>query len=283
MKKFLLLLVIAVNLNGFAQNQKKIDKIVKEGKMLYRYEMASWYGTDIFLSRYKDRNNIGGYFSYVVKDSTRCVFFSRSEQPKIIGSITFGSKFIEEKASTIIKERDFTPHEQELYTIREEALKEISRNDIFVMYENTNFNIIPFIYEGKKKVYVLTGTTKTGVVFFGNDYLIIFNKQNKVKSAKKLHQNIIPIQYHLHDSNEKEIIHTHLKKTGDYFTVTDICTTMLYEKITGWERHIVASKKYYNSWDCKTNTMTVISMKVIKKINMHQKELKKMRQKNKEE
>jgi len=275
MKKITILILFLISISAFAQNQKKINAIVKEGKTLYRYEMASWYGTDIFLSKYKDRNNIGGYFSYVIKDSTRCVFFSRSEQPKIIGSITFGSKFIEEKASTIIKERDFTPHEKELYTIREEALKEISSNDIFVMYENTNFNIIPFIYEGQKKAYILTGTTKTGVVIFGNDYLITFNKQNKVKSAKKLHQNIIPVQYHLHDSNEKEIFHTHLKKTGYYFTVTDICTTMLYEKLTGWERHIVMSKKYYNVWDCKTNTMTVIPMKTIKKINKYQEKMKK--------
>lgn len=37
--------------------------IVAEGKLLYRTEMASWYGTDLFWENYKNRENIGGYFS----------------------------------------------------------------------------------------------------------------------------------------------------------------------------------------------------------------------------
>lgn len=36
--------------------------IVAEGKILYRSEMASWYGTDLFLEKFKQTNTIGGYF-----------------------------------------------------------------------------------------------------------------------------------------------------------------------------------------------------------------------------
>jgi hypothetical protein len=41
------------------------QSIVDEGKLLYHSEMASWYGTDVFLDNYKSRENIGGYISYM--------------------------------------------------------------------------------------------------------------------------------------------------------------------------------------------------------------------------
>ena len=36
------------------QPYKKAQPIVEEGKLLYRSEMASWYGTDLFLANYKE-------------------------------------------------------------------------------------------------------------------------------------------------------------------------------------------------------------------------------------
>ncbi|RYG51549.1 MAG: hypothetical protein EOO01_08290, partial [Chitinophagaceae bacterium] len=94
--------------------QRAEDEIVAEGKRLYRSEMASWYGTDIFLERFKDREKIGGYFSYEDKEGAKCIFFSKTNHPKVIGTILFVTDYAAANAKTDLKERDFTVVEKEI-------------------------------------------------------------------------------------------------------------------------------------------------------------------------
>ena len=127
-------------------------------------------------------------------------------------------------------------------------------------------NLIPLIHNKKKKVYVLTGPQQNGVVIFGNDYLITFNRRNKVTKKKQLHKNILPIYYgsDTEDGGKVEgTAHSHLPETGDFITATDICTLMLYAKYANWKTHNVVSKKYLSRWNCKTNSLIVISMDAI--------------------
>ncbi len=66
MKIKILYLFVFLFVSNFisAQDLEKIaQEITDEGIQLYRSEMASWYGTDVFVENYKQRENIGGYFS----------------------------------------------------------------------------------------------------------------------------------------------------------------------------------------------------------------------------
>ena len=51
MKKSLLFIVTLLSLHAVGQSNptEQAALIVAEGKLLYRSEMASWYGTDLFL------------------------------------------------------------------------------------------------------------------------------------------------------------------------------------------------------------------------------------------
>lgn len=71
----LLLTLLAVTAFGQKSLTEKTEPVVTEGKLLYKSEMASWYGTDLFLEAYKQRENIGGYFSYTENEIAKCVFF----------------------------------------------------------------------------------------------------------------------------------------------------------------------------------------------------------------
>ncbi|MEZ4772703.1 MAG: hypothetical protein R3D00_05915 [Bacteroidia bacterium] len=66
MPKPLTFLLTLLTLSVFAQKNptEEAAPIVAEGKLLYKSEMASWYGTDLFLEKYNNRDHIGGYFSY---------------------------------------------------------------------------------------------------------------------------------------------------------------------------------------------------------------------------
>src|SRR5688572_4335654 len=124
MNKMLTILLSLFSLSVYAQNDptQKAQPIVEEGKLLYRSEMASWHGTDLFLEKYKDSDKIGGYFSYTENETSKCIFFSSSEVPKVIGTISFDSSYNTQTARTDLSERDFTNNEQELYVIRKLAL-----------------------------------------------------------------------------------------------------------------------------------------------------------------
>ena len=280
MRKLTFVFIAFLRLNAEAQENptEQAQPIVAEGKRLYKSEMASWYGTDLFVASYKDRSNIGGYFSYSDKDTSRCIFFSKSNNPKVIGTISFDSTYNTKTAKVDLNERDFLPIEHDLYLIRKSALNTINNDTLFKTYKNTNLNLIPLISNNEKKVYVLTGPEQNGVVIFGNDYLILFNSDNNVVSKKELHRNIIPIEYGDQQKNGEQIegtIHSHLPETGDFITATDICTLMLYEKFAKWKQHNVVSAKYLNIWNCETDQLVVIPMGTIEKINKDQEKRKK--------
>jgi hypothetical protein len=284
MKK-ILIIFLALSTGSLFGQKNLIDKtqlIVDEGKTLYKSEMASWYGSDLFLEKYKEQEKIGGYFSYTENNISKCIFFSKIENPRVIGTISFDSTYNVKTAKTDLTERDFTKFETDMYQIRKIAFDELSSNKdgLFKFYQNTNPNIIPLINDQEKKVYILTGPQKNGVVIFGNDYLLTFNNQNKLTSKKQLHKNIIPIEYSdVNKSKEADItMHSHVAETGDFITATDICTLMLYEKFAKWKTHNVVSQKYLNIWNCETNELTVISKKTVEKINKDQE--KKNKKKN---
>lgn len=256
---------------------EQTQPIVAEGKMLYRSEMASWYGTDLFLANHPDRSTIGGYFSYPEGEKAKCIFFSKGESPKVIGTISFDSTYNPQAAELSLDERQFTENERDLYEIRKSGLKEINSDMMFMLYENTNFNLIPIINGTEKKVYVLTGSQKNGVVIFGNDYLLTFNKNNKLTGKKKLHQNILPTDFSEQKDGDNLIvggIHNHADESGYFMTATDICTIMLYQRLTNWTTYTVVSRKYINIWNCSDNSLLVVRNDEAEQMLKHQEEIK---------
>lgn len=266
----ILFFALAASLTAQKDMSKRIDPIVEEGRRLYRSEMASWYGTDIFIDKYRNHDNISGYFSYSEGDLNKCIFFSVGKEPRVIGTITFDNTFDVEKAQADLTERDFSKMENDLYRMRAAALETIGKDTLFKTYTNTNLNLIPMISDGERKVYVLTGPQKTGVVIFGNDYLLTFDKKNNLKERKQLHRNILAIEYEEKSGDEESqvaTIHTHTPETGDLITATDICTLLLYEKYAKWKQHTVISANYVSIWNCRTDELVVLTKEAMDRID----------------
>ncbi|MBA4198346.1 MAG: hypothetical protein C0459_12410 [Chitinophaga sp.] len=270
MKRVFIFFIFLSSLKANSQEdlRKISDSIYAEGLRLYKSEMASWYGTDIFLAKYSNRQNVGGYFSYSDGNFAKCIFFSKETYPKVIGTISFDSSYKIANAFLDLNERAFSTYEKDLYSIRSATLKIISRDTLLKQYENTSLNIIPLIVNDERKVYILTGTNENGVVIFGNDYLLSFDQSNNFIAKKRLHANIISIHVgNVKGDSTVGTMHSHLPQTGDFITATDICTLMLYEKFTAWNQHYVISKKYISIWDCKKNILAIITREAWDKIN----------------
>ena len=257
------------------------DSIVAEAKELYKSEMASWYGTDIVVEKHPQKDKLKGYLSYADGEFTKCLFFSNTEPAKVMAVVTFDSSFSVNKATISFDERDLTEYESTLYAIRKKALEEINTNkdSIFKFYNNTNLNLIPIIYKGKKKVYVLTGTNKSGMVIFGNDYLLNFDKDNNLVSIKKQHNSLIAINYGKETEKDGNQVlgamHTHLPEFSEFMTATDICTLMLYATMAKWKQHTVVSQNYLSIWNCETNRLVAITREAMERIDQDQQKRKK--------
>jgi hypothetical protein len=264
---FLMVLFLVLPLSGCAQQSKDEEKIMAEAWLLYNSERASWHGSDIFMGSYGSLSKKAkGYFSYTDDKVHRCVFFDGAAAPNVLFSATFDDSFVIEAAVIDTVPRKFTANETTLHTIRQKALKEATTDSLFKFYENTSLNFIPVIAGKERKVYVLTGPSDSGVVVFGNDYLIEFDKNNNVKSKKALHKNIIPIEYS--DNTEgTTTMHSHTESTGDFITATDVCTLMLYGSYANWQTHMVLSKNNVSIWDCDKNKLVIMTRKAWDRIN----------------
>lgn len=255
MKNILAVVFVLYAVSFQAQNLKKLSKeINEEGIALYRSEMASWYGTDVFKANYNKMENVAGYFSYIDESVPKCIFFSKEN--KVLATIAFPTNYNPKDAKLDLKEREFTAIENEYFTIRQNALQRIKTDTIFKFYQNTNFNIVPLIQKNIKKVYVLTGHSQNNVVLFGNDYLITFNNKNEIKNVERLHKNMIA--QNIHDEKVGKTVggvHSHIIEKWLTITPTDICTLMLYQHITNWESYTVVSKKYVSIWNSNNNLM----------------------------
>lgn len=269
MKKITWLLTLLACINLYAQKSadEQIDEIKKEGIRLYNSEMASWHGTDLFIEQYPTKEKIGGYFSYSENHKNICTFYSKDKNPKVIGTITFNDQFVLDKAIIDLTERNFKSNESNIYNLRTIA-QNIVENDtvLFKHYNNTKYNLIPLIDKDVNKVYILTGPAVSGVVIFGNDYLLTFNKKNELISKQSLHKNIIPIEFGDNEQEVESTMHSHLPETGDFLTPTDICTLMLYGKYTSWKNHLVVSKNYINMWMIHDNSYEIMTMEAAEKI-----------------
>ena len=266
------ILTISITFVSYSQQKEEKD-VITEGKKLYRSEMASWYGTDLFLARFADkRENAGGYFSYLKDDTAICIFFSRGDVPNVIATLSFDSTYNINTAIADGEERALTKHELDLLSIRQAALNEFTTDTLFKSYKEMSPNFIPINDENGKRVYILSGPQKHGVVVFGNDYLLTFDAQNKLKAKKRLHKNILTIEY---GSDDDKVVlatmHTHLPETGDLITATDICTLMLYESYAKWGQHYVLSEKNVSIWDCKRDQLVVMTREAWDRINSDQK------------
>lgn len=257
-----------------AQN-KKTEKILEEGKMLYRMEKASWYGTDLFFEHFPYfSEQIGGYVSYQnEQQKIITVFYDRNNPENILVRFIFDHLPSVNSFETDTMNQKVTDLEKDLIALRNDAKNRLYKNEdeFFKYYQNTSFNLIPLVQGKNKRVIVLTGPQMSGVVLLGNDYVLNYDKNNQFKSKEKLHESIIEYPYQSDDKENplEATLHTHI--LDDYITSTDICTLLLYKEFLEWKKHFVIGQKTVSIFDMETESLFTMKKKDWEKIRNHQK------------
>lgn len=244
MKKFTLSLFLLFALNGFSQEsdlQSKMDSILQEADLLYRYEKAVWVSTDILFSDETLKNNFGGYVVYHSNDTIN-VSILNSEQKEVIAKYIFVGSDFDSPSETLRKASNLSAAEQEQIAIKAKIIEQLSDGKYEVTIpQGYSPNLVLIKKEVGYKLYILMGTRESGVIPFGNDYLFETNSAGEITVWKKFHSRIIPTQSEVPGAGKvTSSSHSHLRSTP-YITATDICTFRLYAQFTALKEFSVYS------------------------------------------
>lgn len=275
MQKIILTLFILSSSFLYSQN-KETEKILNEGKLLFRLEKGSWYGTDNMLAKFKGKkDSVGGYLSYENSEKKiNTIFFSRFDSDKILLRYEFDSLPKPEPIKIDTLNHIATELEKSLISIRQDAKDRAYANEdkFFNFFKNTSLNFIPVITKKERNVFVLTGPQVSEIVLLGNDYKLSYDKKSKYKKKEKIHNSILQFPYNSGDKENPTVstIHSHI--ITEYISSTDICTLLLYKNYVEWNQHIVMSEKEVSIFDLEKESLFTMKRKAWEKIYSNEKD-----------
>jgi hypothetical protein len=261
MKKVCLFVIVFFGvLSGKAQSENFdpiFDSIIKEANILFRYEKAVWNSTDRLLAETKLKNDYGGYVVYHSGDTVSVAYVNKKRSDRI-AFYSYTSSNLEVPLEFSDKKVPLNPLEQELLTVKVKMLEQLSDPKYEVtIADGYSPNLILLKETIGYKLYIIMGTSKSGVIPFGNDYLFNGDTTGTIIRGKKFHSRMIPTESR-GPNGEKvfSAIHSHLKTTP-HITATDICTFRLYGELCGMEEFKVycPATNHYYTYNRITNTI----------------------------
>ena len=238
--------------------KRQLDSILNEGNLLYKYEKAAWIATDLALENPIVKAEFYGYFAYEEQGIIKTIILDKGSQ-NCIAEYTFEEK-IDNPSSIKIEKRSLSDKEKTLIDIRKKIAQNIineHKNEVGYP-DGYNLNMILLPFADKYKLYIITGTTQSNVIPFGNDYIFVADENGKIENWKKFHSKLIPSYTMLGEYKVRELSHSHLITTP-LITATDICIFMLYAplyKIDVFSVYSPAIKKTMK-YSLKENNITV--------------------------
>jgi len=235
MKKIAILLLVVLTSSGsYAQDEAlkfKFDSIIAEADLLYSYEKVAWISTDIHRGNKKLKKSFGGYIVTHSHDTVTGTFFNE-RQTGVTARYYFTTSDLDMPFKTEIKETPVRPLEAEMLRIKGIIGDQLSNPEYDIrLVEGFDPNFVLIKTADGYKLYIIMGSSKSDIIPFGNDYLLIADKEGNITDHKKFHMNIIPAETKFPDGGvATEITHSH--KLTPYISTTDICTFRLYAPFT---------------------------------------------------
>ncbi|WP_353146637.1 hypothetical protein [Chryseobacterium sp.] len=248
MKQTVKLLLLFISIITFAQEntysdlelQQKLDSIKAEGNLLFSYENASWISGDLISKNKKLKNNISDYLTYKTSDTVKTIFLNENRD-LVLAEYSFKNNQ-KKPVKEISNPRKLNENESNLKNIRSAVISQLSNPQYEVgVPQGYSLNLIIIPFNENYKIYLIPGTSQSGVIPFGNDYLFVADKEGKIISNQKFHSRLIPaFTMGENGSFMTSSTHSHLR-TSPLISATDICTFKLYAPLTKLEEFSIYS------------------------------------------
>jgi len=234
----------------------KLDSVLTEGNLLYRYEKAAWVSSDLAFGDPTLKSNFNAFFTYEFQGEIKTII-SEDGFNTCVAEYVFENDLDKPKSERIEK-RELSDTEKSLIAIRNVILEEIFENKHVTYPDDYRPNIILIPFAENYKLYITMGTSLKDVIPFGNDYLFIADKNGKMENWKKFHSRIIPGETMLGTYRVTGMGHTHLITTP-LITATEISMFMLYAPLFDMNELSVYSPAIKKSikYSLKDNKITV--------------------------
>ena len=244
MRNFFLILAFVVSNALSAQMTEqelstKLDSVLTEGNLLYKYEKSAWVSTDLAQSNKKIKTDFGGYLTYQDNEKFNTIILSKTNG-NCIAEYAYSNKFKKPDSSSL-EERELNAKEKNLLDMRDKILEQLSDPKYEVVIPDgfsLNFILIP--QTTGYKLYVITGTSKSNIIPFGNDYCFFTDNEGKITTWQKFHSGFIPTQTKFDGNQVIEITHSHTR-ANPLMSATEICTFKLYGALCGLKEFSVFS------------------------------------------
>lgn len=219
--------------NGLTEQQikEKTDSILAEGNLLFQYEKAAWISIDLAMEKTHIKNNFGGYLVFQKEDTIKTIILNKDKQ--CVYELSFINDFTR-PTKEILSNRELNENEYKLLTIKNKILNQIIEKKYEVGCPDgfsLNMELLPF--DSGYKLYILTGTSQSQIIPFGNDYLFLTDSKGEIISMRKFHSRLISTM--TKGPNGEQVtksIHSHLR-SEPLISATDICTFRLYGSFYG--------------------------------------------------
>ncbi|MCC2546329.1 hypothetical protein LJY25_07725 [Hymenobacter sp. BT175] len=176
-----LLTALGVVLSSSATAQGNLESIrrelLREGVALYEAERASWVATDLLPTTGVASHFVTATLSYTVADSVRTLLVGGpTAASRVLAEFRFGRHHISPKGARRRGGRALSEHELRLLSFRRQA--EHDAQPLLagtVPAPGTSLNAVVLEWAGEVRVYVLTGTTLSGLTPLGGDLLLRYS------------------------------------------------------------------------------------------------------------
>lgn len=246
------------------------EAILAEGLRLYQSERSSWVATDLMMATTIDRTRIGGYLSYLDGDSVRTIFWPKGTAGAVgtplLATYSFLRQDVRVGTGNHRPAGQFTAHEARLFAIRQAAKATLAASPAeYPVAANTSLNLAMLEDGTDTRVYVLTGPTQVGIVPIGNDHLLTFSADGRLKSTERLHNSYLPMGAGASKTDINSMFHSHLE-AHPFITPSDICSTLLYRHQVPARQHYVIGREYVSIFDIDKQILAIMTRKAFDKI-----------------
>lgn len=238
---FLLFGLISYGQNSIIEKQlkEKTDSILVEGNLLFRFEKAAWISTDLAMEKINIKKDYNGYLVYQIKDTIKVIILNMSNS--CIYELSFLNDLNIPYYENLTK-RNLTESEEKLLNIKNKIINElIAKNYSVECPTGFSLNKVLIPFDKGYKLYILTGTSQSQIIPFGNDYLFLTDEKGVILTWKKFHSRLLSVPTISPNGDPiKRTTHSHLR-TEPFISATDICTFKLYGSIYGQKEFLVYS------------------------------------------
>lgn len=205
------------------------DSVVAEGYRLYHYDKAQWVASDAYRELCSHKREAVVSIVRQMGDTALTTIFCDPNEKQCVFELRLSTGNVTEAIDQL---RPLHPLEIEQLKHHMRLLNAVNAHTDSLtalgrQVGALNMDVVP-LPDGITRVYFLQGTSRLGVIPFGNDCSMDFDRQCQMVGFRRYHPDFVPIDFSTAQTGSvHKTTHPHFEQ-NPFVTPTDVATFLLY-------------------------------------------------------